>query len=74
MCKDVPLAAPEKSPHAKEWDGMTLETFKNQTLWTSSMLFICNIAWLSKNEEHVANIDYNNVIAANIVYNYKQRC
>ena len=38
MCKDVPLTKPEKSPHAKEWDGMTVETFKNQTLWTSSML------------------------------------
>ena len=38
MCKDVPLNAPEKCPQAKEWDGMTVETFKNQTLWTNSML------------------------------------
>ena len=38
MCKDVPLTKPEKSPQAMEWDGMTVETFKNQTLWTSSML------------------------------------
>ena len=38
MCKDVPLTAPENSPQAKEWDGMTVETFKNQTLWTNGML------------------------------------
>jgi hypothetical protein len=37
MCKEVPLIAPENSPHAREWDGMTVETFKNQSLWTSSM-------------------------------------
>ena len=40
MCKEVPLDAPETAPSAKEWDGMTVETFKEQTLWTNSMLFI----------------------------------
>ncbi|XP_046846384.1 probable flavin-containing monoamine oxidase A [Xenia sp. Carnegie-2017] len=34
MCKHVPLDKPEKAPNAKDWDGMTVETFKNQTLWT----------------------------------------
>ncbi|XP_028418305.1 probable flavin-containing monoamine oxidase A [Dendronephthya gigantea] len=36
MCKEVPLTSPEKSPHAKQWDGTTVETFKNETLWTNN--------------------------------------
>lgn len=37
MCKEVPIEDPTKCPHAALWDGMTLETWKQQTLWTISM-------------------------------------
>ena len=36
MCKEVPIEDPTKCPHAALWDGMTLETWKQQTIWTSS--------------------------------------
>ena len=36
MCKEVPIEDPTKCPHAALWDGMTLETWKQQTLWTIS--------------------------------------
>ena len=55
MCKDVPLTKPEKSPHAMEWDGMTVETFKNQTLWTTNAkrafdLAVSNVFGLSPSQ------------------------
>ncbi|CAH3171923.1 unnamed protein product [Porites evermanni] len=42
MCKEVPIEDPTKCPHAELWDGMTLETWKQQTIWTriSIMKFI----------------------------------
>ena len=36
MCKEVPIEDPTKCPHAELWDGMTLETWKQQTIWTRS--------------------------------------
>ena len=36
MCKEVPIEDPTKCHHAALWDGMTLETWKQQTLWTIS--------------------------------------
>lgn len=35
LCKEVPIDNPSKCPCAEEWDGMTLETWKHQTLWTN---------------------------------------
>ena len=35
LCKEVPIDDPSKCPCAEEWDGMTLETWKHQTLWTN---------------------------------------
>lgn len=40
MCKEVPLEEPEKCRHAEEWDGMTLESFKQQMFWMSSTYFL----------------------------------
>lgn len=36
LCKEVPIDNPSKCPCAEEWDGMTLETWKHQTLWTNA--------------------------------------
>lgn len=35
LCKEVPIDDPSKCCHAAEWDGMTLETWKHQTIWTN---------------------------------------
>ena len=36
MCQEVPVDDPSKCCHAAEWDGMTLETWKHQSIWTNS--------------------------------------
>lgn len=48
MCKHVPLDKPEKAPNAKDWDGMTVETFKNQTLWTRGIHTFRNTKYFNK--------------------------
>lgn len=35
LCKEVPIDDPSRCSHAEEWDGMTLETWKHQTIWTN---------------------------------------
>lgn len=35
LCQQVPIDDPSKCLKAAEWDGMTLETWKHQTIWTS---------------------------------------
>lgn len=35
LCRQVPIDDPRKCLKAAEWDGMTLETWKHQTIWTS---------------------------------------
>lgn len=37
LCKEVPIDDPSKCPYAVEWDGMTLESWKHQTIWTSDV-------------------------------------
>ena len=36
MTKTIPLDDPRKAKNADKWDGMTLDSFLRDTLWTQS--------------------------------------
>lgn len=44
LCKQVPIDDPCKCQNAAEWDGMTLETWKQQTIWTAIVKEILDTA------------------------------
>eukprot|EP00058_Branchiostoma_floridae_P020639 XP_002606129.1 hypothetical protein BRAFLDRAFT_125122 [Branchiostoma floridae] len=47
MRKQVPPGDPGSCPHAREWDSMTVETFKQKNLWTQAAKDAVDIAcWI----------------------------